>query len=508
MTSRYHGCVNSWHLIVAAALAICASVPTTWACAAGGAPVRVPAGAIVVDDADAGFVRSGSDRFWNSADVPVNDAFGGRMLWTTNTSSAVDNVANWIAPSFAVISGSAAISVEILALIPRTHANTLTATYQIETRSAISTVLINQNAFAADWVSLGVHVFAAGLPAGDATQRVRLTDVTGEPNASRVVGFDAMAFRPLHTAWLTTHLPVLLSGASATSGAPRDTISRYMSTTDPRRLYDMGCGAGRRAEDGIVLLDFGQAWQNETDGRQGTRLFLYDGNEPFRDTAQIAEAARQFVRGYWSCAARTTFLRLGVGTNNFRGATGAAHGAAWGQMLSELASWLASQPELAAQTLFFGANDIEPSWNSAALTRAWVNGYASATSRGLYNYGSCDGCPFWRAPASTPSNGWTVEDVWYVSWGARPAVAVPEIYLENGWNADQWYRISLYGALAHGEKVEYRSLLTQRRACVGRGCNGTANTPAQAWQQLQDALNADPRTRHAIPAVTDITWEN
>jgi hypothetical protein len=132
-----------------------------------------------------------------------------------------------------------------------------------------------------------------------------------------------------------------------------------------------------------------------------------------------------------------------------------------------------------------------------------------ATSRPFINFGTCDGCPTTGNPTQPPNNGWTVEDVWQVN-GPAYVIPFPEIYLRNGVNADQWYRMSLYGALNKGSKLNFGGLLTQWQACQDRGtCGGlTDNTPQQGWEQLQSALNADPRTAMPLPPPSDITWQN
>jgi hypothetical protein len=159
-----------------------------------------------------------------------------------------------------------------------------------------------------------------------------------------------------------------------------------------------------------------------------------------------------------------------------------------------------------------GANDIEPGWNSPTDTRAWVGGYFSAAPVvSLYNFGSCDSCAYSACPSCTPSNGWTFEDIWYVSWGAAGAYPLPEIYLTSGANADQWYRMSVYAYVNHGSSMNFSGSFTQWQACqdVGPGaCPSTGITPSTGWTQLSSALNADARTAQPLNWSTDISWQN
>ena len=105
--------------------------------------------------------------------------------------------------------------------------------------------------------------------------------------------------------------------------------------------------------------------------------------------------------------------------------------------------------------------------------------------------------------ANSPcNNGWVVDNIWYVSWGAYPFYVIPEIYNTAGVNAEQWYRISLYSALYKGSKIYFPGTLTQYQACQQMGsCSGQDNTPSQGWAQLFNSVGADSRT-----ALTNIRW--
>lgn len=128
------------------------------------------------------------------------------------------------------------------------------------------------------------------------------------------------------------------------------------------------------------------------------------------------------------------------------------------------------------------------------------------------------GCPYSGCSSCNPPNGWTLEDIWYVSWGAPPAYPLPEIYRTDGVNADQWYRVALYGVNTHSQLMHFRGSLTQwnaceenRRwdpnACIIFGNIRTDNRPEDGYLQLYNALNADPRTAQVMPWSSDISWE-
>ena len=287
--------------------------------------------------------------------------------------------------------------------------------------------------------------------------------------------------------------------------------SRYMSTTDPAALKRMGCQQGKATPDGavaLVILDFGQPWYSADTGQFGTLIFT---SHTFRATGDIEAAAETYLNAFYLCSPERAYLRLVVGTSNFGRGVSRTHGAAWAQMINAITAWLNAPPSIASKVSVRGGSDMEPDFGSAAGTRAWVDGYTGAYtgSAYLYNYGACSGCAYQRCPTCQPINGWTTEDVWYVSYGAAPAWPVPEIYLTNGIHADQWYRISLYGYLKHAGAIEFKGALTQWQACQTHGpCRSLDNKPDAGFNQLFDALNADPRTTQAPGWASDIGYEN
>ncbi len=457
----------------------------------------LPPQAIVVDETDIHFARFGPPQYWWTSTGTAFSYYGGSMIWTWNEALTLTNYARWHLP----ISATLPLTYEVFVFVPRYNATTRNAQYHIVQGVADSPITttraLSQNQHYAEWVSLGQYFFRPGE-----LNFVQLGDVTGEPNGTQRVGFDALAFVPLVPAEpLTPAHRAFLPFVSGPAFA--HTTSRYISTMNPQHHEFMGCAAGRANEQGVIILAFGQPWaQGDEYG-----VLYYRSNFTFASTATIAEAVKGFLRGYWTCAPPYARLKLGVGTNNYRGATGFNHGRAWGQMINQLHTWLQTNaPAGAAERLtVLGANDIEMSWNGPITTLAWVQGYASATTIPFINFGTCDGCPTTASPNRQPNNGWTVDQVWQVNSGI--AIPFPEIYLRNGVNADQWYRMSLYAALNKGAKLNFGGLLTQWQACrdVG-GCNGTDNTPHQGWSQLQAALNADPRTAMPLPFPSDITW--
>lgn len=324
----------------------------------------------------------------------------------------------------------------------------------------------------------------------------------------------------LHPSWGRIRNIVVVSNTAdgVEAAAPPATISRYMRTTDPTVLQNLGAAAGRDAadrfgtQDEVVILFFGAPHQFP-DGTFGATC--YTG--PDCTTSQIAAGAKAFALGYFIGAGLdvSSQLRLALGTSNFGGLVNRAHGEAWARMVNDVGAYL-ERSLVGTQVDVAGANDMELDWNTPAATRAWVDGYSALTDfYFLYNFGDAAGCPSDRTPSGddcgTPTHPeWTVEDVYHISWGAGPSLPLPQIYRNDGTNARQWYRLSLYAADRHGFPMRMSGSLTQHQACLEVSCDPSIdNTPSQGWAQLFTAFNTnDPRTAQRLPWSTDIRFSN
>lgn len=323
----------------------------------------------------------------------------------------------------------------------------------------------------------------------------------------------AVASPALQSGNWRAYLPIVLKNFP-----PSPTTSRYMYTTDSNALYTWGCNQGSAGESGVVVLDFGKPEQSGS--TYGASLFGYG----FRSTAQIENAVEQFLRGYWDCSPSGAFIVVAVGTSNCGppvcgpSAVNNAHGQAWAQMVNNIATWISAPPSYASKEDIAGANDIELDFNTSTNTRAWVDGYDSVNNRFYYNFGDCAGCPYVvpggsSCPGCTPNNGWTREDVWYVSWGATPAYPLPEIYRRDKVNAYQWQNASLYSYNTHSSRMVFKGSFTQWQSCQGTSssavdCRNKSldNPPADGYLQLWTALSSNPNTSlSSLPWSTDIT---
>lgn len=318
---------------------------------------------------------------------------------------------------------------------------------------------------------------------------------------------------------------------------PAYTTSYYMKTVDTVRLYNMGCEAGLRdqllagKQESVIVLDFGAPtfYNNE----YGTRLFAGYG---YVNTVQLGNAIKEFGRGYYVCtgADMESHLTIGIGTTNYplenfsaiRDETRAfSHGQAWAAMVNEVNAWFVSNG-YSAQVAAWGANDMELGWNSFALTKKWIEGYASANEYALLDFGDAQGCPTRLAPAwkcSSKYADWTPapptpnqENVWFKAYGAGPNYPLPLIYAVSGVNARQWAYLSLYSYNQHGYRMEITGSFTQWQACQQAypECEGNLanpdddldNTPEDGWNQLQFEVNYWPQTAQVILWSTDIKW--
>lgn len=313
--------------------------------------------------------------------------------------------------------------------------------------------------------------------------------------------------------------------------------NELLKTTDGKRnIYYKGLQAGALTapagrQDQLVILHFGHP---KTDTIQvGTRVYF---SSELSSTNDIYIYTQDFINGFIVGAlARNDFdskLELGVGTSNFNydywktkickgyfctTEEAEIHGKAWADMIARINTWVIDQG-YANRVWVAGASDIELSWNSAEVTHAWVNGFDQNDQDNyiFYNFGACEGCDVSISPDVFPkpdkliTGDWTYTKVHYSAWGADPAWPIPEIYRNDGWNANQWANVSMVGVELGFTPMYFLSALTQYQACLGSSdtsCPTLDNTPVEGWSQLMKAINTRPETsQQYIPFMTDIDW--
>ena len=293
------------------------------------------------------------------------------------------------------------------------------------------------------------------------------------------------------------------------------TTSYYMKTVQDSALYDMGCELGTRDsllpgyQDNVVVLDFG--YPICSDDSYGVDLF---GFGPVFPNA-IEAAVENFGLGYYTCSAQdnASTLVIGIGTNNKKiscetPTNAFAHGAAWAQIPNAVNQWFIEN-NLISQVSAVGASDIELGFNGPTWSRAWIDGFDSTNETIMIFFGDAAGCPYdgntWTC--GTPNYPeWSIDDVWYVSYGASPSFPIPLIYLKSGVHAKQWATMSSFSYYEHGSRIDFLGVFTQYQACQQRGCTTTDNTPEQALEQMLTELGKDVNIMQEIQWQTDIKW--
>ena len=306
----------------------------------------------------------------------------------------------------------------------------------------------------------------------------------------------------------------------APNSVPRVTDSYYfwMKYYTPQRARAEGCKLGARdrdldgKQDNLVILDFGLTkYQNGLYGASGMVL------GGFYTMEQIADAVEQFGVGYWDCTDTDydSTLLIGIGTNNYNNSSTYSnlsvtheHGQEWAMMVNAVNDWFKTQcPEACnGQVSAAGANDIELAWSSPDAVIDWLDGYDSANQYPMINFGAAEGCP---NACGGGGYTWTKDQAWRVH-NSGPVYALPEIYLNDGRNAEQWYQLSAYAKQTYGKPYNFIGVMTTYGACQqypDSSCPYIDNTPAEGWTQLYNLVNgSNLSTWDSIPFVTDIRW--
>lgn len=284
-----------------------------------------------------------------------------------------------------------------------------------------------------------------------------------------------------------------------------ENYSYYVGSSSIDKIGTLGCHNG--GKQGRMTLFFGAP--TDAGGAFGTSMWAAS-NQP---TGAVAELVRQFIRGYVSCRQDSSYqLMVGIGTSN-SAVNGkddgwlAGHGHAWAEMVRSVSDW--ADYHYPGATRIYAAWDAEPSWSTVHKARVWMTGYESFPGhRPLYANFSADGCSWTSSSNAGCNNGWTQSNVWDLAWQRPPAMPIPQIYATSGVNAQQWQKISEYGAVHHGRPLFFYGTLTQLGAClqVG-GCQGVDNAPHAARDQLLWHLNSHPQTRQdEIESTPDMRW--
>ncbi len=283
------------------------------------------------------------------------------------------------------------------------------------------------------------------------------------------------------------------------AGWPRPTVSYYEQDANLKVLFAQGKAAGERAEQGIVILDFGRP----ADGPSGPGTMGFGGR--YMPFASVVAAVESFIRAYFRYAPGGTTLHVAVGTNNSCGpgqpcghvTCGCPDEPAdlqlWG---SELASTVERLGAWATQfkvghgfsdsVRVVAADDAEPAFDPGFKnTYAVLKGYADAVGGpwpAMVDSGSAEG------------SYWTKSQLFQVAYGFRPDVPMPQVYYPA--QASQWGALLRYAKAKRGKPMTVYGVLTE-----GPG----AYDPGAAYAAMLRVASAVTGQR-VIPWVSTITF--
>jgi hypothetical protein len=274
-----------------------------------------------------------------------------------------------------------------------------------------------------------------------------------------------------------------LASSAVAAATPNPVTAWYMYGSSASGLksyaYAHGCsfaqnqpGTGLR----VLLLDFGAA-RKLGSSTWGAVDF---SNTRFSNT-DILGALKQAADGYHNCHVHGA-VDIVYGNSNYHLAgSGMSSTDAWwaGYHQSERAEDLYHYQASMGYTsqTSDAASDLEPSWESASITKQLVAGDGAQGWALYYDFGSADGCPQSGSANGPCNNGWHVGDVGYVSFAAL-ALPLPEIYYTA--NAKQWTVVrKWWNANAQGSYFFLGVTASM----------GAALTPASSWNAL-NSLNS------------------
>jgi hypothetical protein len=253
------------------------------------------------------------------------------------------------------------------------------------------------------------------------------------------------------------------------------------------------CDHARRVSRGVVILSFGRPVAVGASGFGQAISF-----------AQMKATAAAWSAGLAECGIGPWEVSIGTSNSgkvdNHNGYSG---GARWGRMIEEAQSFADPRVRIT------GSVDLEPGWGPAGNARAWVDGYVSATQIRLWNFGSADGCPQSISTKITCNNGWTIDDVlWVSSHAGNNVVAMPQIHTKSGSQARQWAVLAARG-ISMGKPLRLAAITVQTAACtqVRGGCPTTGVSAWDGWTQLRTYLDGNITTVGTpLGAPMDIRW--
>ena len=279
---------------------------------------------------------------------------------------------------------------------------------------------------------------------------------------------------------------------------PAVTTSAYETNADPGRVWRQGCGAGRAAKSGIVILDWGRPAY-----RHGYGTIDFGGH--FDQNAAIQRAMKAFAVGFAHCLPKRSRARISLarGTNNscsnqdpvccphrcrHQPPSFALAGRFWAKRVGALESFLKAKG-LSSHIRASAADDAEPAWDPAYRnTFRFLKGYADmfGYTYAMWDFGSLD------------PGYWSPRQEYMVAYGLKPNVPVPEIF--GAINAVQWEQLDQWAVSHTGRQMRIYGVVTQWAR--GSKCGFK---PRQGYDAMLSQLQSDPRTwQPSIAALTNL----
>lgn len=319
--------------------------------------------------------------------------------------------------------------------------------------------------------------------------------LAASPTTTAPVAQSVVAAAPNEAVWYPSSVPDRASAEWTVA------IGSYVRSRDVKPIDTAvpviraaACDQARKVPRGVVILSFGRQVKGGASGFSSSTI----------THAEIVATTAAWAAGLAECG--TGPWEVSIGTSN-SGAVTAYNGFSGGQVWARLVDQAraASDPRVTVT----GSVDLEPGWGPPGQARAWVDGYVATTSVRLWNFGSADGCPQSVSTKLTCNNGWTIDDVLWVSSHAGPNVlAMPQIHTQSGSQARQWAVLAARG-VALAKPLRLAAITVQTAACsqVKAGCPTTGVSAWDGWAQLRRSLDAIPSTVGTpVGAPMDIRW--
>jgi hypothetical protein len=310
--------------------------------------------------------------------------------------------------------------------------------------------------------------------------------------------------------------------ATTAAGVPQATSSFYVfgsfidvcgpSATGECPLYNDGANEKVPAGGGMSIIDFGAPCFEPATLAWGIQLLNSQGCTPDSVVVILAQA---WLRGYEANPHRSagqSFV-LVLGTSNSLTAAVPGNALTHGEMASHGRAWFASVVSpiaafaqgLASPVTIWAGNDIEQSsdgdWYDGPTTSAWVDAYAAASRVSKPCVPTRSGLMVDYGDYVPNEPGWSLAEVYHVSWGSPPACPVPEIYLAA--NVPEWQSLNRYALNAGLPELQFTGVLSQDGALDGLSKSASWNNLSSVTGQAPPYLSVIGVTGLIPPEVPD-----